>query len=92
MEIHFNIAVSPTVIPGENRVLIQANSYRPVTLGSGYVMFEDIIWTGNPIEYAHAQVYLLSILAKISHAIANDVEEAGYTSIEDLMLKLSEHK
>ena len=92
MDIYYTISISPVPGKEDSQVLIKANPYRPVTLGGGHVLLDQTIWTGNPLEYAHAQVHLLAILAKISHEIANDTEEAGFTAMADLMLKLSEHK
>lgn len=92
MEIHYTVAISPVPGTDNSHVVIKATNYKTITLGFGYEMFDTVMWTGNPLEYAHAQVHLMSILAKICHEIANEVEEAGYTPIADLMLKLSEHK
>lgn len=92
MELFFNIVVSPVTGTSDFDVMIKAMDHHPVVIGPGHVVFDQPMWGGNPEEYHDVQTFLLAILAKTCHEIANDLEEAGFTTIQDLMLKLSEHK
>lgn len=91
MEMSVSILVSPSAENGHLDVVVKVLDHRPVALGSGYVALDQEIDVPGPDQFRHLQSYLLAILAKLSHEIANDIEEAGYTTIADLMLKLSEH-
>jgi hypothetical protein len=92
VEIHLAIQVTPIELEDCSRVLIRAYPYNPTVLGDGYVLLNQVIAVNQPTDFASAHTYVLDTLAKICHGIADEVEEAGYTAIGDLMLKLSEHK
>jgi hypothetical protein len=92
VDVHLVFQVTPVDGTDEALVLIKAIPYNPVVLSSGYTILDQIVPVNKPGTFKSVQQYVLDTIAKIAHEIANDMEEAGYTSIEDLMLKLSEHK
>ena len=92
MDVHLVFQVTPVDGTDEALVLIKAIPYSPVMLSNGYTILDQTIPANTPDTFRSAQHYVLDIIFKIAREVANDMEEAGYTSIEDLMLKLSEHK
>lgn len=92
MDIHLVIQITPVEDKRRSRILIKAYQNNPVVFGEGYAILRQEIDVNQPSEFLSTQTYVLDTLAKVCHEIANDVEEAGYTAIGDLMLKLSEHK
>jgi hypothetical protein len=92
VDVQLVIVVTPVERQGRSRVLIKAYPYTPIVLGEGFVLLRQEISVSDPNVFSSAHTYVLDTLAKVCHEIANEVEEAGYTTIEDLMLKLSEQQ
>lgn len=91
MDLSVSIVISPSETPEMQDVLIKVFDHKPVVLGEGYIALDQEITTPDANKFGSLQSYILAALANLSHEIANDIEEAGYTTIADLMLKLSEH-